>query len=103
MATVMNGSYATYEVTFYDQDGAVINISTASTKEIWFKPPSNGTLLKKSGAFTDDGSDGKLQYADSPTPAITTTGRWRMQGYVIISSKKWYSEIVEFQMEDILA
>ena len=102
MARVAVGNNSTYEITFKDQDNAVIDISTASTKQIKFKPPNNGDLITKAGTFTVDGENGKLRYVDTAGD-IAVAGTWRLQGHVVISSKNWYSSIEEFEMEESLS
>ena len=75
---------------------AVINISTATTKQLLFRKP-NGTVLTKAGAFTTDGSDGKLQYT-TIAGDLSDVGGWSLQAKLIFPAGTWYSDVHRFEV-----
>jgi len=85
-------------VTLSFRDGVdVVDISGASTKQVWFRPPS-GSAVKLGGEFTTDGSDGKL-YIDSVTNTFSTAGEgWEVQGYVVTATGTWHSDVTTFRV-----
>ena len=48
-------------VTIYDENGAIEDISTATSKQILFRRP-DGTSGSWSPTLTTDGTDGKMHY-----------------------------------------
>lgn len=84
-------------LTFYDQDDTVIDISTASTKQIWISDP-DGNKTEKSGTFYTDGTDGKLMYT-LQSGDIDETGLWKVQGYVVIGTGYYHSSVEPFTVE----
>ena len=79
------------------QDGTtVVDISTASTKQLIFKKPG-GTILTKSTSFVTDGTDGKMQYV-SVDGDLSDDGVWKMQGKVIIGGNSFSTDITSFKV-----
>ena len=79
------------------QDGTtVVDISTASTKQLIFKKPG-GTILTKSTSFVTDGTDGKMQYV-SVDGDLSDDGVWKMQGNVIIGGNTFSTDITSFKV-----
>ena len=59
---VHNGDVGTvFRLTITDTDGTAIDVSTATTKYIYFQDPA-GTKTQQTAAFYTDGTDGKIQY-----------------------------------------
>lgn len=85
-----------FRVTVTDQDGSIVDISGASTRLILLRDPY-GKKLSKTGAFTTDGTDGKMQYA-SVSGDIGRAGTWKIQGKVIIPAGTFYTDITEFEV-----
>jgi hypothetical protein len=71
-----------FRKTIKDQDGVVVNISTATTKELIFTKP-DGTQLTKTAVYTTDGTDGKIQYV-AVAGDLDLEGKWGYHGHVII-------------------
>lgn len=65
------------------------NISSATTKTITFRKPL-GTTTVKSGAFSTDGTDGRVQYV-TESGFIDEVGLWKMQVYVDMGAGKFHS------------
>jgi hypothetical protein len=86
----------TFELTFKDQDDAVVDISAATTKTIKFKKPG-GTVVDQDGAFVTDGTDGKLKYV-AVDGDLDEDGLWSIQGYIKDAQSQYYSSIKRFQV-----
>jgi hypothetical protein len=71
-------------LTIKDSDGVAVDISTATTKEIYFRKP-DGTTVSKTGTFNTDGTDGKLYYS-TESGFLTPNGKWHLQAYVVIGT-----------------
>jgi hypothetical protein len=85
-----------FELTVKD-DGAVINISTVSVKQIKFKKPS-GTVIIQTAEFKTDGSDGILTYT-TLADDLNAAGSWRIQAYVEWAAGwKGHSDVVLFDV-----
>lgn len=84
-----------FEYTVKDA-GVVVDISSATVKEITFKKP-DGTKLVVTANFTSDGTDGKIRYAIL-TGQLNKAGIWDIQGKVVITAGTWYTDISQFQV-----
>ena len=77
------------------KDGsAVVDISSATTKNIIFTKPG-GTNVTKTMSFVTDGSNGQLVYSIE-SGVLDTVGQWQYQIYLVFSSGSFYSDIGEF-------
>jgi len=88
-----------FRATFKDGSD-IVDISSATTKELIFKKPS-GSVVYKAGTFYSSGTDGQLQYT-TVSGDLDETGLWSLQGYVEISSNKHKSDIYKFRVYDNL-
>lgn len=82
------------------KDGVnLVDLSSATTKQILFEKPS-GVLLTKTAQFVTDGRDGQLSYTtlagDLNEPTGNKPARWKMQAYVVTPAGAWHSDIVSF-------
>lgn len=87
-------------ITFVDEDGTAIDISTATTKNINLRKPG-GTVATKNGDFDTDGTDGVLVYVTEKNGSIydlDTCGTWEIQGYVVIGTNEWHTAISKFEV-----
>jgi len=76
--TIKVGNKTVHRYTLHNQDGDVINISGASSKQIVFISPYE-TRSTYNASFTTDGTDGVLEYRlAQPAPS----GLWRAEVYV---------------------
>jgi hypothetical protein len=89
-----------FRVTLRDESG-LVDLSTASTKQIIFRKPS-GTILTKTASLTTDGTDGKLQYA-SVSGDLDAEGEWQLQARIAIGSGDWKSDIHRFTVHPNLS
>lgn len=71
-------------VTITDQDGAVLDISTASTKEIKIQKVDNSGLTKtKTADFVSDGTNGQIKFVTEETD-FSSSGEWVVQGRIVL-------------------
>ncbi|MCE7738377.1 MAG: hypothetical protein GPJ50_03270 [Candidatus Heimdallarchaeota archaeon] len=84
-----------FEVTV-KEDGSVVDVSTATTKEFHFKKPS-GEILSKPTDFVTNGTDGKLKYTTIAND-LDESGGWSIQVYLVLSSGTWSSDIIDFMV-----
>lgn len=85
------------------EDGALVNVSTVTTKQLIFrKPDLVGTLVTKTASFTTNGSDGKIQYLTEAN-FLDTPGVWKYQGYVVFPGGfDGRSDVQSFEVKDNL-
>jgi hypothetical protein len=66
------------------KDGAdIVNISTASTKELIFEKPGGDCLIKTT-SFVTDGSDGKMYWETNLITDLDEAGEWLIQGKIVM-------------------
>ena len=91
-----------FRLTIKDQDGAVVDVSSATgagQKEILFEGP--GKLMTKTAVFLTDGTDGVIQYVNV-SGDHSVVGQWKMQGHVILTSGQWSTAAVAFPVLNII-
>jgi hypothetical protein len=86
--------------TVKDQDGSIVDISTASVKLMRFKKPG-GTLVEKNATNTTTGLDGQMQYM-TVAGDLDEPGTWEIQGYVEVGGGKWWTDVHHEHVEAIL-
>lgn len=89
-----------FEVTIKDGDN-VVDISSATTKEIIFKSKDR-TITTKTGVFVTDGTDGKIKHT-SIANELNVVGVWSIQGFVVLPSGEWHSDISTFEIHKNLS
>jgi hypothetical protein len=83
-------------------DGVVVDISSATVKEIYFEKP-DGTTLTKTASFETDGTDGKIYWTTSAAGDLDIEGMWKIQAKIAITGGSWKTEIGSFRVwENIL-
>src|SRR5258706_9166331 len=80
-----------FEATIKDQDGAIVDVSTAAVRQMRFKKP-DGTLLTKTAVLVNTGTDGKVKYT-AIAGDIDQAGEWFTDGYDEIGSCKWSVDV----------
>jgi hypothetical protein len=85
-----------------DEDGADIDVSGASTKQIKLRSPS-GTVDTHTAAFTSDGTDGRIQYVTANAADLDGPGWWKAAAYVVTASKTFETEEFMFFVDLVLA
>jgi hypothetical protein len=85
-----------FKVTIKDS-ADVVNVSTATTKQIILKNPS-GTKLTKDASFFTDGSDGIITYT-TISGDLSEEGMWKLQGYIVLTGgNTFYTDISTFKV-----
>jgi len=74
----------------------VVNISSATVKQIIFQKPT-GEVLTKTAIFSTDGTDGKLRYITVAND-LDLAGTWKIQAKVVLSSGTWSSNVEKFKV-----
>lgn len=83
-------------VTLKDEDCDIINVSTATVKQIIFQKP-DGTRVVKTAGFDTDGSDGIIYYT-TVAGDLDQHGIWQLQGYIEMGGASWYSNTYSFNV-----
>lgn len=96
----LNDAGTAFNVTVVDQDGAVMDLSLATTKEYIFLKPDR-TTDDKDAIFITDGTDGQLQYTVEPN-FLSQVGTWSYQVHIVLSGGEYHTSIVDFEVEDNL-
>ena len=78
----------------------VVNVSSATTRQLIFRKPDQ-SVLTKTASFTTDGTDGKIRYVTAPGD-IDTAGQWIVQGKVVMPSGTFYSSMIGFKVSSPL-
>lgn len=84
-----------FNITIKDGN-SVIDISSATIKEIHFGKP-NGELLIGTAEFITDGTDGLIKYT-TLADDLDIDGNWHLQAYIVMSTGSWKSDISNFQV-----
>lgn len=97
-AEIHEGDVGTaFKITVKDEDDVVIDISSATLKQIWFQK-ADGSVSTKTATLVTDGTDGQMQYI-TVDDDLDQTGKWKIQGYIEIgSSRKVHTDVSEFKV-----
>jgi hypothetical protein len=93
---------AAFILTIKDQDGAVVDVSGATTKQIKFLKPDGLTVLTKSAVFETDGTDGKIKYV-TVSDDLDVAGYWARQGYVVMPGGSWHTDRRRFYVSETVS
>ena len=85
-----------FTFTIYDETNTLLNIGSATTKNVIIKKPNN-TTLTKSASFYTDGSDGKLSYT-TVSGDLDLIGTYYLQCYISMPIGSFYSDINNIQV-----
>lgn len=96
----VNSIGVAFRATITTSSGTVMDVSTATLKQLWFKPPDSATITK-TASFHTDGTDGIIQYV-SESGFLSVPGKWRMQGYIEINSGTYPTSIQTFKVRSNL-
>lgn len=86
-----------FEITVM-QNCTAVDISTATTMQIYFLKNDGVTVLTKTAVFTTDGSDGKMKYV-TIAGDLDQVGDWKIQGNIITPTWATPTSIGEFEVE----
>lgn len=76
------GSVFIFEV--LDEDGAIVNLATATLLEAIFRPSPSADSFTRTGLFTTDGTDGKFEYVTVDGDLVPAGKLWERQGRVTV-------------------
>ena len=80
-----------------DQDGDVVDVSSASsTKDIRIRKPDD-TLLTKGASFTNSGTDGKIQVTLA-SGDLSLIGDYFYEGHVVITAGTFTTDPLRFEV-----
>ena len=83
-------------VTLTDSAGAVVDVSTATNKQILLRTPA-GSVLTNTATFTTDGEDGKIKYSVGSN-VLKEDGNWEIQANMVLTAGSWRSSIGTFKV-----
>jgi hypothetical protein len=96
------GDCPTFRDTIKDQDGAIVDVSGASTKQMIFRKPGNVAMVKTlSFPSGGDGTDGKVEWT-ATTNDLDTSGDWQREDKIVIGSGTWRTVKKKFTVYDVL-
>ncbi len=89
---------ASITLTAVDQDGAVIDISTATLASSLYLRSPGGRLLIKTPGFVTDGTNGQIYY-DTIAGDLNEVGAWQAQFKLTMGSDVLPSEVIPVQVQ----
>jgi len=84
-----------FRITISDS-GTVVDLSSATTKQMIFLKPDGSRLVKDADLYTD-GTDGIITY-NTTSGDIDVIGRWLLQCYIVIGTNQWHTAKTSFQV-----
>lgn len=84
-----------FRCTIYN-GSSIVDVSSASVKQIVFQKP-DGTDLTVNASFETDGTDGVIYYL-TVSGDLSQIGLWSLQGYIEIATGKFHSDIKNFKV-----
>lgn len=91
-----------------EEDGAAVNISTATSLKVWLRPP-RGAVIEKTGTLISSGTTGKFGYTfvsgDLPIndeARHNYIGTWTAEGTFTLGAWSGTTTAVQFRVEDVL-
>lgn len=80
------------------EDGAVLDISSATVKQIILQTPT-GVSTTYTASFVTDGTDGKIYY-ETVSGELNIAGTWKTQGKIVISGGTYRSPVQSFRVNN---
>ncbi len=99
MSKIFIGQSLLLKFTASDQDGNLVNISSATLSLVIKK--QDGVDFSRVPSLTTDGTDGQLEYNMSPSE-LDLIGNWHIQVIITIGANIYPSSIVKFTAMDLL-
>lgn len=90
------GDVGTTFILIVKDNGSPVDISGATSLEIYLRPVG-GNYLQKPAVLTTDGYDGKMQYV-TVAGDLSVTGLWEIQGHLTFGSNTWKTAVKQFQV-----
>lgn len=96
---VFVGDEGTTFVLEFEEDGVLLDISTATGLKVYLKSPSE--TKEREGVLVDGGVDGEMQYT-AVDGDIDEAGDWEIQGELNIAGWRGRSSVKKFHVKDVL-
>jgi len=77
-------------------DGVVVDISSASLRELTFRKPSDETVTRTASIIGDGSSESGVMYYDSIAGDLDELGNYKIQGQVALTNGTYYTDIATF-------
>lgn len=94
-----------FRVTIYDTTSTggstVADVSDTTTRTLYFGRP-DGSTFARSAVFTNDGTDGKIEYTTADGD-LDVAGTWSIQAYVVNPAGSWNSTVGNFRVFENLS
>jgi BppU N-terminal domain len=97
MDSIQKGAIGVDIVLTVTEDGAALNIASATGKKIILGKP-DGTRLEKEAAFVSDGSDGKIKYT-TIAGDLDAAGVWQAQAEFTLSGFTGRGTMTTFEVK----
>lgn len=75
----------------------VLDVSTATVKQIIFSSPT-GVASAKTATFATDGKDGKIRYTLAEGD-LNAPGQWTLQGYIEMPAWQGHTSVVRLPVD----
>jgi hypothetical protein len=89
---------APFQYRILDQDGAVVNISAATEKKIYFIRP-DGTTFVRTAVLVTDGTDGLMKYV-LIVGDLDVSGDWKVQAYLKFADGQYWTGYDTFRVDN---
>jgi hypothetical protein len=93
---IHEGDIGTKLLVTVTDDGVVVDISVATTLQIFIKKP-DGTLLSRTGVLETDGTDGQMYYI-TVSGDTDVAGSYKIQGRVVLPGGSYYTSTGTFKV-----
>ena len=82
-----------------EDDGSVVDVSSATTKDFYLKRPDGSLLGPLATTFTTDGTDGQIEYA-TVSGDLSLAGLYDVQVIIVIVAQTNKSEVGHFTVRE---
>ncbi len=91
-----------FRLTVRDEEGAIVDLSTATLMRLLFRPPK-GAARSKPAELVTDGTDGQMRYVTQSPSDLDKAGLWEVQAYVEVPGWRGHSGTYAFDVKRNLA
>jgi hypothetical protein len=97
MTTIKLGDIGSVITATIEENGVAIDVSSATTKLIYFLKPFGGRITKEA-SFDTTGTDGKVKYAIIDG-ICNQAGYWQAKFHIKTASGQWTTDPIYFLVE----
>ncbi len=102
MSDIHEGDIGTVIRATIKDDGVIVDVSAATTKDFYFKKPDGTESGPHTMTFTTDGIDGQVEYA-TVSEDLDQAGQWDVQAHIIVGSTDNLSSVGHFEVKPNIA